>query len=101
MSYRRILGLSFALTVATWLAVYGQQVSVPTRPKLGQPEEKRTNPTLRVDSNLVLVPVSVCDPMNRPVTGLEREHFKLFDDKVEQHVTHFAMDDEPVAVGLV
>jgi VWFA-related protein len=101
MAYRRILGLTFALTVAAWLAVYGQQVSVPARPKPGQKEEARPNANLRVDSNLVLVPVSVCDPMNRPVTGLEREHFKVFDDKVEQNVTHFAMDDEPVAVGLL
>src|ERR1039457_7733822 len=57
--------------------------------------------SLRSDINLVLVPVSVCDPMNRPVTGLEKENFKIFDDKVEQSITHFAMDDEPVAVGLV
>ena len=56
---------------------------------------------IRVDSNLVLVPVSVCDPMNRPVTGLEKEHFRILDDKVEQTITHFAMDDEPLAVGLV
>ncbi len=63
----------------------------------------RTEPkaTLRVDSNLVLVPVSVTDPNNRPVTGLEPEHFKVFDDHAEQNITHFAMDDEPVAVGLV
>ena len=39
--------------------------------------------------------------MNRPVTGLEKEHFKLFDNKIEQTITHFAMDDEPVAVGMV
>lgn len=64
-------------------------------------EARRPQSTLRVDTNLVLVPVSVCDPTNRPVTGLEREHFKIFDDRIEQTVTHFAMDDEPVAVGLV
>jgi VWFA-related protein len=63
--------------------------------------ESERQSTLRVDTNLVLVPVSVCDPTNRPVTGLEREHFKVFDDRVEQTVTHFAMEDEPVAVGLV
>src|SRR5579872_1089403 len=57
--------------------------------------------TLRIDSNLVLVPVTVCDPNNRPVTGLEKEHFRIFDDKVEQEVTHFSMDDSPLAVGLV
>ena len=37
----------------------------------------------------------------QPVTGLEKEHFKIFDDKVEQTITQFSMDDEPVAVGLV
>src|SRR5881392_2995754 len=78
------------------------QVQTQPRPKLGAPpEEKRPQPTLRVDTNLVLVPVTVCDPTNRPVTGLEKEHFKVFDDKVEQAITHFSMDDEPVAVGLV
>jgi VWFA-related protein len=54
-----------------------------------------------VDTSLVLVPVTVCDPNNRPVKGLEKEHFRVFDDKVEQAVTHFAMEDEPLAVGLV
>jgi VWFA-related protein len=56
---------------------------------------------MRVDTDLVLVPVTVCDPMNRPVTGLEKEHFRVFDSSIEQTVTQFAMDDEPVAVGLV
>jgi VWFA-related protein len=56
---------------------------------------------LRVDQNLVLVPVTVCDRANRALSGLEREHFRLFDNKVEQTVTHFWMDDEPLAVGLV
>lgn len=56
---------------------------------------------IRIDSNLVLVPVTVCDPNNRPVRGLEKDHFRVFDDKVEQAVTHFAMEDAPLAVGLV
>ena len=50
---------------------------------------------------LILVPVSVNDPLNRPVSGLEKENFRLFEDKVPQSITQFAMDDEPVAVGLV
>ncbi len=66
----------------------------------GCPAEAAAN-EIWVDSNLVLVPVTVCDPNNRPVTGLEKEHFRIFDDKVEQVVTHFAMEDEPLAVGLV
>jgi Ca-activated chloride channel family protein len=32
---------------------------------------------------------------------LEKENFRLFEDKAEQTITQFAMDDEPIAVGLV
>jgi VWFA-related protein len=56
---------------------------------------------LRVDTQLVLVPVSVNDRLNRPVSGLERENFRLYEDNIEQPIVQFAMDDEPVAVGLI
>jgi VWFA-related protein len=77
------------------------QVAIQPRPKPATPEDTRPKANIRSDTNLVLVPVTVCNPFNQPVTGLEKEHFKIFDDKVEQTITHFAMDDEPVAVGLV
>jgi Ca-activated chloride channel family protein len=77
------------------------QVAVQPRPKPEAAAAAKPHPNLRIDTNLVLVPVSVCDPTNRPVMGLELEHFKIFDDRVEQKLTHLAMDDEPVAVGLV
>ncbi|MCL4403037.1 MAG: VWA domain-containing protein, partial [Acidobacteria bacterium] len=54
-----------------------------------------------MDTNLVLIPVTVTDPLNRPVTGLEKEHFRIFEDKVEQTITQFAADDAPLAMGLV
>jgi VWFA-related protein len=98
---RRTLAFAAALAVLLPLAFLGQVKTEP-RPKLGvPPPEKRPTASLRIDSNLVLVPVSVCDPQNRPVTGLEKEHFRVLDDRVEQTITHFSMDDEPVAVGLV
>jgi VWFA-related protein len=54
-----------------------------------------------VDSTLVLINVSVTDPLNRFVTGLDKENFRLFEDKVEQSVTHFASEDAPLSIGLV
>ena len=39
--------------------------------------------------------------MNRFVTGLEREHFKIFEDKVEQEIQQFSSEDAPLSVGLV
>ncbi len=101
MFARRVSGFSLIAGLLAMAALRGQVAVVP-RPKPALPDEGTRPPAaLRSDSNLVLVPVSVCDPMNRPVTGLEKEHFKVFDDKIEQSITHFAMDDEPVAVGLL
>ena len=98
MRGRAILALIFGISFLTPFAY--TQVSLEVRqraPKLTA--APRGN--IRVDTDLVLVPVTVSDRSNRLVTGLEKEDFRLFDDRVEQTVTHFAMDDEPVAVGLV
>ena len=81
--------------VAIWLVgTLAGQVKIEPRPKRA-PKQRAGGSTLRVDTNLVLVPVSVNDPLSRPVSGLEKENFRLFEDKVEQPITHFAMDDEP------
>jgi VWFA-related protein len=84
------------------IAFAAAQSTIPRRP---QPASKKDNPTpganIRVDTTLILVPVTVNDPINRPVSGLEKENFRVFEDSVEQEITQFAMDDEPVAVGLV
>ena len=36
---------------------------------------------LKVDVDLVLVPVTITDPMNRLVTGLEKDNFQLIEGK--------------------
>ncbi len=56
---------------------------------------------IRVDTTLVLIPVAVTDPMSRFVTGLDKENFKLFEDKVEQEITQFSSEDAPLSVGIV
>jgi len=56
---------------------------------------------IRVDTTLVLIPVSVTDPMARFVTGLDKENFKLFEDKIEQDISQFSSEDAPLSVGIV
>ncbi|MCH8891834.1 MAG: VWA domain-containing protein [Myxococcales bacterium] len=41
------------------------------------------------------------DPLNRYVVGLEREHFKIFENKLEQTLTHFSSDKAPISVGII
>ncbi len=99
MCTRPIVGCTLGFVAL--MALRGQ-VAVNTRPRPADGGSLSRPPAnLRVDASLVLVPVSVYDPTNHPVTGLEKEHFKLFDDKVEQTVTHFSLDDDAVAVGIV
>jgi Ca-activated chloride channel family protein len=59
------------------------------------------NDRLRVDVNLVQVPISVTDPMNRLVTGLEKENFSVTDNNVPQAIRYFSSQDAPITIGVV
>jgi Ca-activated chloride channel family protein len=103
MGKRQLAGTAVALMAIGLTAVLHSQVNIEPRKKPGAKQEEggRRVPNIRVDTTLILVPVSVNDPLNRPVSGLEKENFRLFEDKIEQPIVQFAMDDDPVAVGLV
>ncbi len=70
-------------------------------PADARPGETTRAPNIRVDSTVVLINVTVTDPLNRFVTGLEKEHFRVFEDKAEQKIAHFASEDAPLSVGLI
>ncbi len=61
----------------------------------------RKDARIRVDVNLVLVPATVTDGMNRLVTGLERENFFVYDKDVLQQIKSFSTEDAPVTIGIV
>jgi Ca-activated chloride channel homolog len=61
----------------------------------------RDTTAFRSDTTLVLVPVSVTDPSNRYVLGLDKDDLRLFEDGVEQKVTHFSNEDAPLSIGLL
>jgi len=57
--------------------------------------------TLRVDTNVVLVPATVLDPALRMVVGLEAENFQVFEDGVPQKLVSFGSEDAPLSIGIV
>ena len=61
----------------------------------------RRDARIRVDVNLVLVPATVTDPLNRLVTGLERENFEVYDNNIGQSIKSFSTQDAPVTIGIV
>lgn len=56
---------------------------------------------VRLDTDLVTLTVTVTDPYNRLVTGLDRQHFQVYEDKVKQSIEFFNDDDVPVSMGIV
>lgn len=56
---------------------------------------------LRVDVPLVLIPAHVTTPLGVSVTTLKSRNFHLFEDGVEQSITHFSSEDAPVSVGVL
>ncbi|HEX3880890.1 MAG TPA: VWA domain-containing protein [Bryobacteraceae bacterium] len=64
-------------------------------------EEQEAQASFRADSNLVVIPVSVTDKLNRFVLGLRQTEFKILDDGVEQKIAHFSGEDVPLSIGLV
>jgi Ca-activated chloride channel family protein len=58
-------------------------------------------PRLRMEANLVLVPMTVTDPMNRLVTGLEAPNFEVYDNNIGQAIKTFSTEDAPVTIGVI
>jgi len=50
---------------------------------------------------MALVNVTVTDPYNRLVTGLDQEHFQVFEDGVQQEIATFSSEDVPISIGVI
>src|SRR5262245_3211037 len=56
---------------------------------------------IKIDTNLVSVPVVVRDRQGRYVPGLEVEDFTLYQDGVKQTISFFGAEEEPLNVALL
>jgi Ca-activated chloride channel family protein len=77
----------------------------PPAPKGGAPTmdpalKTHTRP-MKVDVDLVLIPVTITDPMNRLVTGLEQDNFEVFEGTEKQAIKHFSSEDVPISLGVI
>ena len=63
--------------------------------------EPHTNTTIRLDANLVLVPVTVTDSRGRVVANLPQADFTLLEEKRPQNILSFSRETAPVSLGIV
>jgi Ca-activated chloride channel family protein len=112
---RRWPGIIFALLTITMIlgakaAAQSYDAEVHIAPRIPAEESKpaiadsalktRTRPIVK-DVEVVLVPATVTDPMNRLVTGLDKENFQVFEGSDPQQIRYFSSEDAPVSVGII
>jgi Ca-activated chloride channel family protein len=56
---------------------------------------------IKTEVDLALVNVTVTDPFDRMVVGLDRDNFRVYEDGVEQEIIAFSSEDIPVSVGVI
>lgn len=56
---------------------------------------------IKVDSSIVVISTTVQDAQNRPVSGLQRNQFKIFEDGVEQPISSFQTEESPFAAVVL
>lgn len=66
-----------------------------------KPTAHESGPVLRVDTNLVLVPVTVTDNWGAVVSNLGRGDFVLTEEKQRQEIISFSHEIAPVSLGIV
>lgn len=57
--------------------------------------------TIKLDTNLVTLDVTVIDQNNQPVSNLTKDNFTVFEDKIAQKVEDVSREEVPVSVGFV
>lgn len=111
-AWPRTLALGIALALGLWAgALFGERNSddeaapspAPPAPpaQVGVSREEMHVSPIQIDVNMVVVNVTVTDPFDRIVTGLDQTNFQVYDEKVEQEIVAFSNEDAPIAVGLI
>ena len=89
---------SFLATCFLLMAVnvFAQDVPPPPPPPVIEDDEE-----VRVNTQLVDVPISVTDRDGKPLLDLKQENFSVFEDGKKQEIVNFFAADEPFEVALL
>jgi Ca-activated chloride channel homolog len=85
-------------------AAYSRAQQSPPGPETPPPSDSfkiQKGQPIRTETQITLVGASVTDPLGRLVTGLQQQHFRVFEDGVEQEIVRFSSQDVPVSIGVI
>ena len=106
------IAITIALLIATFApaattSAYRQEGKPDTQHKEASKEaskpqtDKKSADQIRLESKLVSITLTASDSYGRFVTGLKKENFQVYDNKVKQEIAHFTDDDAPLTLGIV
>ncbi|MBO0719663.1 MAG: VWA domain-containing protein [Blastocatellia bacterium] len=128
MKFRMSLAKTVAFLLIGLLSIVSLQNAVaqdppqPPKPKQGQSDEKEKekdrkgaqrqgaqaegqsndpDSTIKLDTDLVNLDVTVVDQNNQPVFDVKKEDFAVFEDKVRQNIENFSREEIPLSFGIV
>lgn len=106
-----VFALMLSLFIAPLSGVSGQsgglQQTRPRRagearkPPTTSAEEVGEDDVVRIETDLVTVPVVVRDRAGRPIASLRQENFQIYEDGQPQRIANFATTDAPFEVALL
>ena len=116
----RIIPPALILALLSVLAIYKADAQDPPRPpepkqapqqkdasdKKGEKRQADEHTAdkdaiIKVDTDMVLLDVTVIDQNNAPVMNLKKEDFSVYEDKVKQTVESVSREEVPVSFGMV
>src|SRR5215467_14475310 len=86
--------LSALISLMAFLPVFGQSQEE-------KPQQDQQQPTIKIGTNLVTVPVIVTDRYGRFVTGLTRKEFTVREEGSPQKIEDFSSTEAPFSVALL
>src|SRR5215470_344399 len=86
--------LSALISLMAFLPVFGQSQSEKT-------QQDQQQPSIKIGTNLVTVPVIVTDRYGKFVTGLSRNEFTLREEGAQQKIEDFSSTEAPFSVALL
>ncbi|MBO0800941.1 MAG: VWA domain-containing protein, partial [Blastocatellia bacterium] len=110
------------LSIASLQSVVAQDPPQPPKPKQGQADENEKakdrkgamrqgaqaegqsndpDSTIKLDTDLVNLDVTVVDQNNQPVFDMKKEDFSVFEDKVKQNIDSVSREEIPLSFGIV
>lgn len=78
-------------------------ISPTEQPVRGDDKPIQTAPddVIRVETDLVTIPVRITHRNGRPVPDVRKDEFKIFENGTEQEITYFSNEDQPFTVALL